>query len=392
MQDYESLVEKIGKEKLPEDAHLLIFKTHFLLAGFSRHSTTKAPEIEYSIEVQNDCSFSLFRKNTRHASNIISHISKKTKISKISDLLNICAFLKNQKEEAVEKSSLEAALDIMDQALTEFKGEDGLSKKWLFFLEQLKLTLKKKKGRKYSPALLAMAMMWKNTSPALYRQLLEEDMLCLPSVGYLQCLQNAFNFSTGLDSTTKKYLKARVKMLKDFEKLMTCMIDEVHTLQRVEYQNGRLFGLEENSASKTVMAVMVKSLAGSYEDVVALFPVTNLNSKMLKEIYDLVFPAFKEVGITPVAISSDNYTANRKFFKDELCGGTLKPFVLLDKVDNEYGENNSSETMSTASISSHDMPDGENKLFLLFDATHNMKNIYNNFLNKGSFDCPSFEV
>ena len=62
-----------------------------------------------------------------------------------------------------------------------------------FFIEQIRLLFKKTKGRRYSPGLLAMAMMWQMTSPALYRQMLEEKTLCLPSVGHLKKLSKAFN-------------------------------------------------------------------------------------------------------------------------------------------------------------------------------------------------------
>ena len=48
----------------------------------------------------------------------------------------------------------------------------------------------------------------------------------------------------------------------------------------------------------------------------------------------------------------------------DLCGGTLKPSIDHPTKPNE-------------------------KLFLLFDFTHNFKNIYNNFLNKHSLSIPT---
>ena len=59
----------------------------------------------------------------------------------------------------------------------------------------------------------------------------------------------------------------------------------------------------------------------------------------------------------------DNFSANRKFYT-ELCGGKLQANIpnLLDV---------------------------RQPLFLLFDAVYNFKNIYNNFLVKGAFNCPN---
>ena len=398
------MIEQLQDERLPDGVQIVKFEDHVLLASFSKTEASMAPEIEFSVEIGSDCTFSMFKHGIQLPINIVSHISKSAKISSISALLNICAFLKNWDREEVKTSQLESVLALMEKAIKEAAVEESDTyQKWSFHLEQLQLSLKKKKARKYTPELLAMSMMWKNTSPALYRQLLEEDILCLPSVSYLQRLQSAFNFTTGFDASTKKYLKARVSTLKEYEKIMVCMIDEVHTLQRIEYQSGRLFGMKEDTASKTVLSVMLKSIAGNYEDVVALFPVSNLNSKMLKEIFDLVYPTLINIEIIVVAMSSDNYTANRKFFKDELCGGELKPFITLnsnghlitpDSSRRRGDDNLITDEKVDSDILNHGRDDSENecKVFLLFDATHNFKNVFNCFLNKGSFVCPSFEV
>ena len=71
-----------------------------------------------------------------------------------------------------------------------------------------------------------------------------------------------------------------------------------------------------------------------------------------------------KAGLNVVALSMDNYSANRKFYT-ELCGGELKP-----KIDNPLDPNN--------------------HIFLLFVTVHNFKNIYNNFISKKEFICPPF--
>ena len=68
------------------------------------------------------------------------------------------------------------------------------------------------------------------------------------------------------------------------------------------------------------------------------------------------------IGLTVVATSMDNFSANRKFYT-ELCEGKLQ-----ESIPNSL--------------------DVRQPLFLFFDAVHNFKNICNNFLVKGAFNCP----
>jgi len=63
-----------------------------------------------------------------------------------------------------------------------------------------------------------------------------------------------------------------------------------------------------------------------------------------------------------VAVSVDNAAANRKFYIDHLCDGTLKTSII----DSTTGQ----------------------PIFLLFDPIHTLKNVYNNFQRRETFECP----
>ena len=65
------------------------------------------------------------------------------------------------------------------------------------------------------------------TSPALYRLMLEEDVLTLPSMSYLQRLSSAYDLETGLTSSSVAYLSERAKHLTELEKTVAVLIDEV---------------------------------------------------------------------------------------------------------------------------------------------------------------------
>jgi len=72
-----------------------------------------------------------------------------------------------------------------------------------------------------------------------------------------------------------------------------------------------------------------------------------------------------KVGFQVVILSFDNATPNRKFYTHELCSGKLQTSVPHP---HECGK----------------------PIFLSFDAVHNFKNLYNNFINRRELWFPSF--
>ena len=108
---------------------------------------------------------------------------------------------------------------------------------------------------------------------------------------------------------------------------------------------------------------MVKSLAGKYKDIVAIYPKAKLTAAKQFQCYTEVVALIRNVSFNFVAICVDNATTNRKFFIDFLCLGQMKTCI----VDSVSGQT----------------------IFLLFDPVHNIKNIYNNFQSRKLFECPS---
>ena len=68
--------------------------------------------------------------------------------------------------------------------------------------------------------------------------------------------------------------------LSNEEKVVTLIIDEVCTAQRVEYSNGSSVGLADNCTPfRTVLAFMVQCAHGKYKDIVCLIPLRKLDTK-----------------------------------------------------------------------------------------------------------------
>ena len=169
------------------------------------------------------------------------------------------------------------------------------------------------------------------------------------------------NTTVGLDNSD--YLQLRLSKLSQYERHVFLLIDEIYVAKRVEYGSGEIQGLtDEGSVASTLLCFMIKSLAGKYKDVVALYPMSKLTASKQFDCYKEVMQLLHGLSLNVVGISVDNATTNRKFYIDYLCDGVLKTSVT-DPVTGQ-------------------------PIFLIFDPVHNLKNVYNNFQSRKIFECP----
>ena len=240
--------------------------------------------------------------------------------------------------------------------------QDDYKKKPLnFILEQLKLLFITKKQRRYSVEMLVMSYIMHATSSKAYERLCQEQIIILPSVKTLRKITMNLDQRTGLDDSD--YLNIRFSKLNFFDRNVLLMIDEIYLSKRVESSGGQVFGLTESCAvAATALCFMIKSLSSGYQDMVGIYPIKNLKAETQKACFDKVMLLVHEIGFNVIGICVDNASANRKFFKDFLCNGAWKA-----SIPNKY-------------------TDG--KIFLIFDPTHIIKNIYNNLVNRRVFEMP----
>ena len=286
-------------------------------------------------------------------------------VQRLSQLVNVMARVKAWIEDVQSRMSIHMAINCLESGLDNL--EDSQSdeyRKISFIIEQLRLLLKQKQGRHYSPQLTVMAYRLNAASAAAYNLLQDENILCLPSKSTLTKITRRLNSNSGLDNSA--YLKLRVSKLNEFDRHVILMIDEIYIAKRVEYCGGELQGLTaDGSVATTLLCFMVKSLTSKYTDIVAMYPVCKLNAEKLHDCYLKVAALIRSVNLKVVAISVDNAAANRKFFVDSLCGGKLRT-SFIDPVTNQ-------------------------PIFLIFDPVHDLKNVYNNFLGRKTFICPPIE-
>ena len=184
---------------------------------------------KFSLVIHDDLSFKMVLRDVPVPNWRVSHISPEKVIQRTSDISNILAFLNGAYEDV---SSLRDPIQDSIDILLKFCQDAGparpeLARKIEFITEQLRLSKASKFGRKYSTKFILTTLQWMKTSPALYRLMLDEDLLTLPSLSYLQRLSSSYDLETGLTSSSLAYLSERAKHLSEQEKNVAILIDEV---------------------------------------------------------------------------------------------------------------------------------------------------------------------
>ena len=106
---------------------------------------------------------------------------------------------------------------------------------------------------------------------------------------------------TGLPAATIEYLRTRFSGLIEREQLVSILCDEIYTAKRIEYQNGKFYGYENGEVTKTLMCFMLNSVAGSYEDVVAMVPLSKINADIIQKWWSRVVEVVADIGFDIVA-------------------------------------------------------------------------------------------
>lgn len=319
------------------------------------------PKIIGSITISNELGVSLVCRDAAVKKNIFSHISS-GKINLFSQIVNLMALLKSliSTDECDVESFIDSALKSLQGYIDGSDPDTDKHRSVAFFLEQLQLLDLPKNRRRYSPALLLFAFSIYSSGPASYRALLSQNVLTLPSVGLLNKLTRSVRSDPGI--CDEQYLVKRFSRLSELQHHIMIIIDEVYVTTRPEFSSGNIIGKKD---SNTVLTFMIKSVAGKYRDVVGLFPMSNLTASIQHDIFLSVLRMVTDIGFNVVSISVDNHTVNRAFYR-LLCAGDLLPEI-------PHPFNN------------------EKSIFLVFDPTHCVKNVFNNFERKKVFKVPASE-
>ena len=88
--------------------------------------------------------------------------------------------------------------------------------------------------------------MWYHKSTACYLTI--QRVFCLPSGRLLREMASHLNIGGG--NSCYKYLRNKVKYLKQHDLLVTLQLDEIYIKPKMTYQNGKLIGNSGNNITK----------------------------------------------------------------------------------------------------------------------------------------------
>lgn len=204
------LAEKLKSESTVPDGYTIIIKNSSLLICWLEVGSNMMAVLKSCIVINFDLTIVVSLDGKAVPAAQYGDLCKGP-IQLISQLVNIMARVKSWIEN-VSSRSLKLNVQLAITAL-----EDGLEtlndttsdqhREISFILEQLKLVLKDKYGRHYSPQLTIMSFMIYASSNAAYKTLLKENVLCLPSISTLKKVVRRVDSTSGLNNTASGGLR-----------------------------------------------------------------------------------------------------------------------------------------------------------------------------------------
>ena len=168
------------------------------------------PVLRYSLTVFKSLNFDLVKSGIFLPSNKVKHICNKNLIERLSDPVNIIAYLRSDASQEDEKfHKIHHCIRLLDSLLEQEEPSSAAFKKLNFFTSQLSLVFVSIGSRRYSPSFIWTAISWMKLSPALYHLLQSEGFLTLPSCRYLKEISSSFSLETGQSKSAVVYLEAR---------------------------------------------------------------------------------------------------------------------------------------------------------------------------------------
>ena len=313
IESLDMLKEKLKTLVLPDGCCSVIQTNRIIFHCFDYKE--ESPKLLVSITILNNLSVAAHAQSVTIKEKHFQHLLDHGHVKSFTALLNIIAHCKALNSSGGSKEQTDFDLECAVLSLQNYCSKclrndvHDPSKMELinFFIEQLQLLLMAKQARRYSSFTVTTAYLWQLTSSSLYKKL--RELFILPSISRLRAYSGCL--SVEACSLDLSYLKQRTEPLKEEEKLVTLMIDEVYTAKRIEYSNGAFVGLnEEGKSAKTVLAFMVQSTRSKFKDVVCLVPVHKLDAVLLRSWFDKVMEGLNDL-LFVVAVSVDNHVCNR---------------------------------------------------------------------------------
>ena len=233
----------------------------------------------------------------------------------------------------------------IEECIRFLKSQETPQKK-LVMQEQIRaMGSKKVVEKKYEPATLVRAFEYHALSRSAYQRIRIDFEL--PSVRTLSTLTSSIR-----NIGDNKYLSNFFSGISENQKNCILLIDEVYVKPTLQCHGGVVFGKAVNKpdlTANTILSFMIVCLFNGPKLLYKMLPVKQLDATFLHRQTDLILKQVERAGGRAKAVICDNNRVNQSFFK--LIQGDV-PWQTKDKV------------------------------YLLFDFVHFIKNIRNNWLTE----------
>lgn len=326
------------------------------------------PFIKYSIKIDKELQAAVFIKNV-----VLEEIGSKFKFpQKITNFTEICEIisqLKNLTPQDPKDENTQMLLEVVINLLSQLllNKSDNLKK---FIIEQLQLSICKKTNVRYSTDLLVFASLLSTISSHAYNFLRQSGNCILPHPNTLKKVCNNAEFNPHSEiggNNFLMYAQHKIHFLKEHEKTVTLMLDEIHLKPYYDYKGGSVVGaaINNKTAATSAFVFMVSSVLSTFKDVVHILPAKTINNELLHSVVKSVILGLEKIGYKVICIITDNNAINRK---------AISKFSL----------------QNTNSFVYPHPANPKRPLFFLIDSVHLLKNIRNNWINQKNQGCCMF--
>lgn len=309
------LLKAIGGLSLTDIWSKVVTQTQVLFLNFHNQ---EAPVVHCAVTVSSDLSLAVYADEMR-----LENLGSSVLPSTISDFRVLQKVLCDVEDVMKDSSKNELQLEIMLKcivALLEQLSSSALPHEWQvqvvkFVTQQLHVLLTK--ASIYPADFLVFSSLVYTISPHAYRFIRSTAKLKLPDPLTIRGICASYNASPSReqqDDAFLSYARRLASTLKDHERFVTLMMDEIHLQASFQYKGGYVTGAATNSenAAKTAYVFKMQSMLSSNKNVVHILPVAKIEAKQLHNFLDLLIRQLEDIGIRVVAVVSDNNSINRK--------------------------------------------------------------------------------
>ncbi|XP_040358129.1 uncharacterized protein LOC121047162 [Ixodes scapularis] len=261
----------------------------------------EAPWLRYSVCVKRDMSVTLHVMKTavkKLGANLVVPEIADSKKGIVELLEGIEKWDGNLISNSVEEI-FEAICLLLDQLSTSHAEDDADSIR--FLRKQVSLFPAKKQRRRYSADFMVFCFILFTISPHAYTYIRSHGSVTLPHPMTIRSVCSFYGMSPQQEHQNEaflSYMARRISDLKDDQRFVTVMVDEIHIKPHFVYKGGNITGaaLNSNEAANCALVFMVRSLKCQFKEVAHIVPVHRLDAEFLHKMLKDVICGWKRLG------------------------------------------------------------------------------------------------